>query len=416
MGIEAQLQELAREWRSLTVLRNTWSTSKCDNLNVAIRHLETEMALLNDADTLVTAATMCRASINLFEGNLDIAQSHNVHCFEDFIGRPESGCFPFAFITTLADATKPQNLSVQGFYKHSPFNGRGGFWRTPALRQVEFDHRSVGEDHDAAYRAFAYFGFKGVLDPNMLCMEREPPNCRALVNQRTRWETAALQMRRTFPWVLRSEHYSKFEAFLLIWSQLKENAQMPLQQLPLQMCTLIPLAVTKSFLFKHVFGDEKFDWKHMCRHEDCIAKFNLDGQEIAFPFAVVVWLSIFAFWLLMWTVDIAIRTAVTRYRPRALWCCFTVFLSPFVAIPFRMYVQFWAMHDFCWGSAKFICTERSSANAGLVSKVKSRDPESLRKPLITNDSNASISTMATSWRSSPSLSSLGSSESISSID
>merc|ERR1712072_194786 len=167
-----------------------------------------------------------------------------------------------------------------GFYRHSPFNGRGGFWRTSALKHVEFDHRSIGEDHDAAYRAFAYYGFKGILDPNMLCMEREPPNCKAVVNQRTRWETAAMEMRRTFPWVLRSKHYTKFEAFLLIWSQLGQNAQMPLQQLPLQMCQLMPLAVTKAFLMKRVFGETPADWKHLCREEECLAKLTINGTDI----------------------------------------------------------------------------------------------------------------------------------------
>jgi len=46
-----------------------------------------------------------------------------------------------------------------------------------ALKLVGFDHRSIGEDHDAGYRAIAYFGAKGILDPNMLCQEREAPDC-----------------------------------------------------------------------------------------------------------------------------------------------------------------------------------------------------------------------------------------------
>merc|ERR1712100_792190 len=216
--------------------------------------------------------------------------------------------------------------------------------------------------------------------------------------------------------VLRSEHYSKFEAFLLIWSQLSQNAQMPLQQLPLQMCQLIPLVVTKGYISKHVFGDAPVDWKRMCQNEDCIAKLTINGKEIAFPLVFVLWLSIFLVLVLLWSVDVAIRTAVTRYRPRALWCCFTVFLAPFVATPFRMYVQFWAMYDFLWGSAKFICTERSSVSGGLIPKA-SMDPESLRKPLLDSGSNTTLSTMAASATSSAgSLYSLGSGTSISSMN
>lgn len=398
--MELQLQGLAREWPGFSAHRNMMSTSKCDNLNMAMQYLETDMALLNDADTMVSAATMCRASINLFEGDLDVAQSTNIHCWDDCIGWPESSCFVFGALTTMMDGTKPLNMSVQGLYKHSPFNGRGGFWRTPSLKLVGFDHRSIGEDHDATYRGFAYYGLKGVLDPNMLCMEREPPNCKALTNQRTRWETAALEMRRTFPWVLRSEHYTRFEMFTLLWSQLSSNVNLPLQQLPLQVCQIIPLAVTKAFISMHVFGDEPASLRNMCRNEDCIAKFVINGTEVAFPLAFVVFVSLFAFWLLLRIIDIVIRTLLVRYRPRAAWCLFTTFLVPFTYLPFTMYVQYWALYDFCWGSAKFICTARSS---GTTNSMRSITDEPLCKPLLQSAHSAhstSVSTMALSSNSS----------------
>lgn len=193
---------------------------------------------------------------------------------------------------------------------------------------------------------------------------------------------------------------------------------MPLQQLPLQMCQLIPLAVTKGYLLKHIFGDAPADWKHMlhmCQKEDCIATFTVHGTEVALSLELVVWLSIFVLLLLAWIVDVMVRTAATRYRPRALWCCFTVFVAPFVATPFRMYVQFWAMYDFCWGSAKFICTERSSGTGALIPKA-GMDPESLRKPLLEGGSSATVSTMAASGKSSAvSLCSMGSTDSVSSM-
>merc|ERR1712178_476497 len=184
---------------------------------------------------------------------------------------------------------------------------------------------------------------------------------------------------------------------------------MPLQQLPLQMCQLVPLAITKGFLSKHVFGDEPLRWKHTCQNEECLINLTIDGTEIAVTRAVAAWVSIFLVLLTLWTIDVVIRAAVTRYRPRALWCCFTAFLQPLIATPFRMYVQFWAMHDFCWGSAKFICTERSSVSGGMVPKG-CVDPEDLRKPLLENGSSITVSTMASSSKSS-SLSSLGGSNS-----
>jgi cellulose synthase/poly-beta-1,6-N-acetylglucosamine synthase-like glycosyltransferase len=382
--VEARLNQLMREWPAFTAYRNFWSTSKCDNLNMAMGYLTTDMALLNDADTMVSAATMCRASMRIFEDGNDIAQSHNIHCWDDFIGRPEDGCFAMGALTTLSDGTKPINMSTQGLFRHSPFNGRGGFWRTSALQKVGFDHRIIGEDHDAAYRGFAYFGMKGVLDPNMLCMEREPPNCKALTNQRTRWETAALEMRRTFPWVFRSTHYTRFEVFLLIWSQVCWNAQMPLQQMPLQVCQMIPLAVVKGFLHKHVFGDEDASFRNMCKHEGCIAKMVINGEEVAFPMAFVVFGSLFLVMFVLYIVDASLRTLLTRYRPRAAFCIFSMFIAPFIMTPFRTYVQFWALYDYCWGNAKFICTARSSAGSTSVRPSVSdiHPADSLKKPLL----------------------------------
>merc|ERR1711957_1096603 len=84
----------------------------------------------------------------------------NSHCLYDCRGTPgdenERQCHPYGILITIGDATKPQNMSTQTSFKHSPFNGRGGFWRTSALKQVGFDHRTVGEDHDAGYRGLHY--------------------------------------------------------------------------------------------------------------------------------------------------------------------------------------------------------------------------------------------------------------------
>merc|ERR1719502_2594403 len=216
---------------------------------------------------------MVRASMHITGGSqeeqFDIAQCHSTYCAEDVRGYPESGFFCFGALITMGDSSKPRNMATQGIFKHSPFNGRGGFWRVAALKLVGFDHRSIGEDHDAAYRGMAYYGFRGILDPNMLCQEREPPDCASLTKQRIRWETAALEMRRTFPWILRSAHYSKFEAFILIWSQLYANANLPLQYMPMQAFMIVPLGITKALIWKHVFSQDETA-ASMCAGEDCL--------------------------------------------------------------------------------------------------------------------------------------------------
>jgi hypothetical protein len=307
--VEDELSRLEAEWAALTVHYNFWSTSKSDNLNMAIDLLETEIALLNDADTMVSAASMCRASMHI-EAGYDIAQSHNLHCWMDTVGRPESGRFVFGSLATLADSTKPANMSTQGFFGHSPFNGRGGFWRVSALKKTGFDHQTVGEDHDAAYRGFACFGLRGILDNNMLCQEREPPSFKALVSQRIRWETAALQMRRTFVWILRSPHYSAVETFVLMWSS---NTNMPLQQLPMQMASLLASTVLWN-------GLSVWDPRLLASAEPGRA-------TVALQVATVMFIAMVGLYLVLVFGELCLRCLSTRYRPRWLWSFFVVVLG-----------------------------------------------------------------------------------------
>jgi len=234
-----------------------------------------------------------------------------------------------------------------------------------ALKLVGFDHRSIGEDHDAGYRAIAYYGIKGVLDPNMLCQEREPPECASLTKQRIRWETAALEMRRTFPWILRSEYYSKIEAFILIWSQLYANANLPLQFMPMQAFVLISIPITKCFIMKHVFGGTELSWQKLCGNEDCVGHFTVFGEVVALPLVFVVMCSIFVIMALIWTVECCFRCATTRYRPRLLFALNAIFVAPFTMGPFLTYCQFGAIRDYCFGDAKFIATKRSPSSDKL---------------------------------------------------
>jgi len=370
--IEIALGCLQEEWPALRVYRHHGSTSKCDNLNLAIDLLETDMALLNDMDTMVSAASMCRASLHIFDEGYDIAQSVNTHCRMDYLGSNETGWFCYGALITAFDASKPLNQSTQGLWGHSPFNGRGGFWRCSSLRAVGFDHRCIGEDHDAAYRAFAYFGFKGVLDPNMLCQEREPPTCAALTSQRIRWETAGLEMRRVLPWMIRSKHYSRLEIFVYLWSSLIwGGTNMPLQSLPYQLCQIVPFAMVKSFFLLHVLGgrhDTVASMWHRCAGQDCLSVFKVSwpwGQDeaIALPLPFALMLLLVAVMTLTCLLDHVLRFATTRYRPLLPWALFSLVFKHFTVIPYIFYLQFRALHDFMWGSAKFIVTPRSSLPA-----------------------------------------------------
>ena len=136
--IEKQLQDLTQEWPALSVHRCHNSTSKCDNLNLAISLLETDFALLNDTDTIVSVDTMKRASMRIFGEKYDICQAINIHCEEDWAGRPDGSRFCMGQLVTAEDSVVDWIKRVQNNIKRVPFNGRGGFWHTDALRAVGF--------------------------------------------------------------------------------------------------------------------------------------------------------------------------------------------------------------------------------------------------------------------------------------
>ena len=62
-----KLKAVSISWPSLRIERNVDSTSKVDNLNFALGIVNTEIILCIDADTIVNAGTMCRASIKIID-------------------------------------------------------------------------------------------------------------------------------------------------------------------------------------------------------------------------------------------------------------------------------------------------------------------------------------------------------------
>jgi len=372
----------------LTVRENKESTSKCDNLNFACEIIETTVACCNDADTMLDWTCIVRGSEHIRQG-YDLAQAMNSHCLYDRNGTPgdenERQCHPYGILITIGDATKPQNMSTQTPFKHAPFNGRGGFWRTEALKKVGFDHRTVGEDHDAGYRGFAYFGFKGILDMNMLCQEQQPPDCKALTSQRIRWETAALEMRRTFSWILRSKHYGAFETFVLLWGQMQQNCNMPFQSLAFQVVTAMPLIIMKSWLSIYsisAISDANMTLQKLCARDNCVITFEdvwnpLTGHHfhMALPLPIAIFAAMTLAFMLLNALDFIIRVLTTRYRPSLMFFIYYGCLKQMFVAPYFLYVQYWAMYDYCWGGAKFIATARSPLSP-------KSEQATLEKPLL----------------------------------
>jgi len=347
-----QLSQFCIDNAQFQVIRNTNSTSKCDNLNFALSLVDTDMVLWNDADTIVSAETMCRASIHLFENGYDIAQSVNSHCKDD-----NTTCFGQSLC--FVDGTQPMNMGVMG--GHVPFNGHGGFWKTPMVKRVGFDHRVLCKDHDSSYRAQAYYGAKGIMDINMFCQEREPPTFKEMRSQRIRWETCAYQIHRVTPWVYHSPHFPGYEfVFLCLLHRL--TSPMPLQEMALNVSTLLSTAVIRS---AWTGSDHLMFW---------------------------VFLGLICYSTLTKMVSDILVAVTSRYKPRSLniavavlfflqaltillvwqYLRFFALLKIAVAVLFFVqaltnlawqYLRFFALQDLFWGTGTWIPTLRE---AGLV--------------------------------------------------
>jgi len=127
--------------------------------------------------------------------------------------------------------------------------------------------------------------------------------------------------------------------------------------MPMQCFAAISIAITKCFLWKHVFGGKEASWKVLCGNEDCIGHFAVLGEVVALPLAFVVLVSVLGLMMLIWMVECCIRCNTTRYRPRFVFCLNAVCIVPFTMWPFLAYCKFGAMRDYCFGDAEFTPSE-----------------------------------------------------------
>ncbi|CAE7254518.1 CSLA7 [Symbiodinium sp. CCMP2456] len=344
--MEEMLEQLQKEWPELSVHRNRLSTTKCDNLNMAIEMLETDFALFNDMDTMVSAATMCRASLHLFEENFDTAQCYLVHCWEDFAGLQDAGYFVCGPLITAYDSVLGGFQEVYGSLSLPFCNGRGSFWRTNAIKETGFDHRTLSEDHDAMYRAAAFHGFKGVLDTNMLAQERVPPSLSSLVSQRVRWESGQMQKTQALSWVARSKHISLLKKMMILNADWCEK--------PFQGSPFIVWQVLAAIVM--------------------IARPNMLNPMLRLDIAgLTVNLPVIVLGLIVLPMSLKWATALltSRYRPRWLAWVLQSFVLPFTYHVMRAtIVNCKTLHNSLWtGRLDFVCTARDRTPSNSPTKL-----------------------------------------------
>ncbi len=178
IGLEQDLAQLACDEPRLTVLRIPGSSSKADNLNAVIPGLAADVIGIIDADVLLEADVLTRASAWLADGY-------------DFVQGGVRVRQPASFLEKLVavDVESKHMAAYVGRYERSRityFAGSNGFWRREVVAPLGFRREAYVEDIDCAVRALLA-GRRLAYDWNLGSSELPPANCRGLWNQRRRW-------------------------------------------------------------------------------------------------------------------------------------------------------------------------------------------------------------------------------------
>merc|ERR1711981_406775 len=103
----------------------------------------------------------------------------------------------------------------------------------------------------------------------------------------------------------------------------------------------------------------------LCAADHCVYSFQVTNPLTGTEFLVTLntplltFLGVGLFFCFVNLVDYALRVKITRYRPRCMFLCYYACLKSFLVVPLFVYLQYWALYDYCWGGAKFIATARS---------------------------------------------------------
>lgn len=182
--IDAELQAIARSelapGRRLFVKRVMESTSKADNLNHIIPHLQGKHAVIYDADHHPDPASLALAINHLEAGNYDCVQGST------YI---REGCCLLRqlvhaefFLTYFVALPVMEAITGLAF-----FAGSNAVWRTSSLKKLRFDHAMLTEDIEFTLRSILDYDFTFGFLPESRSGELAPAGCRALWKQRLRW-------------------------------------------------------------------------------------------------------------------------------------------------------------------------------------------------------------------------------------
>ncbi len=182
---EDKLRTIKGRWPELILEHAQASSSKSENLNVALGKATGDMIVLLDADHLVAGDCIWRAW-RWLEAGYDAVQG-------------------LCKVRNLSEGVVPSLVGIEfevkyGVYDESRsavfrtgfFGGSNGYWKAEAIKTLGFDRVILTEDIDVTLRG-ALAGFKFVHDKSIVSTELAPKALSNLWFQRKRWTQGWLQ-------------------------------------------------------------------------------------------------------------------------------------------------------------------------------------------------------------------------------
>ena len=194
MPIEAQLYDIAARDPRFVPFRVAKSTSKAQNVNVALAKVRGEFVGVFDADHHPDPDSFCRAWRWLSgseerdgEDRYDVVQGHSVVRNGDATWVSRTVAVEFEAIYAVSHPGRTQ------LHAFGVFGGSNGYWRTDLLRKTKMRGYMLTEDIDSSMRVIET-GYKIVSDPLLISRELAPESLKSLWNQRMRWAQGWFQV------------------------------------------------------------------------------------------------------------------------------------------------------------------------------------------------------------------------------
>jgi cellulose synthase/poly-beta-1,6-N-acetylglucosamine synthase-like glycosyltransferase len=182
--VEDRLQELSRrlykDGRSLVVVRAVASKSKAENINFVVPQIQSEYAVLYDADHHPDPDSLMHLLRTMVSKNSDCVwgSTYIRNLTAGFLARIIDAEF---FVTHFMVFPSLQRFTGSGI-----FGGSNGLWRTEVLKTNEFSATMQTEDIDFSMRVLLQ-GHRIDICPESRSGELAPNSLTALYRQRLRW-------------------------------------------------------------------------------------------------------------------------------------------------------------------------------------------------------------------------------------